>query len=148
MTEQQSERRKEDRLSLVLQRQSLAISQLTKEIHNLKNVPQQLAILEYKLGHLNNMTTDINLQGAHIDTLNTSSTRHKTILSLMGFAIVILFPLVVTWNNQLRKDIAELQHTTIMLKERQERSSAKPSGITVAPYKEYSPRNAGEIIRL
>jgi hypothetical protein len=107
------DRRRDDQLAGMIARQSTLISQMSSRLQDLKDVPRKLAVVEEKLTNL----SDLNEQ---VSSLVVVTTKHTTILQILGTAIVILFPLVVTWNYQLRTEITTLQRQIIQIQERQE----------------------------
>lgn len=133
-------RRRDDQITKILGQQSTVLSNLASQVRELKDVPKQLAVMENKIGNL----VDLNQT---VGELVISATKHKTLSAVLGGAIVLLFPLVVTWNYQLRIELAEIQQTLTILKERQERYNVRPPGANLRTGQEYIIRYAGETSR-
>lgn len=59
---------------------------------------------------------------------NQKIAKHDTYLMILGAALVLLFPAVVTWNYQLKSQLEEIHSRTLILQERfrfYERSNPK-----------------------
>lgn len=113
------DRRKDDQLAVKLDRQTFLMSQMAAQLRKLSDVPERMATLSEKVSNLSTSNESM-------ADLIVTSTRHKTILQIFGTALMVLFPMVVVWNQSLRVDIAKLQHEIIILKERQERFYVVP----------------------
>ena len=98
------------------ERRSISLEVLARSIDDLSEDVKKLPDLTLQVNTLIHKMDTVTQHFDKIEKLAASNGTHSTTLKLLGAVVVILLPLLVTWNVYLAKQIQELTLTTTVLR--------------------------------
>lgn len=99
-----------------------------EKLHKIEELTQQMQLISYKLESTQEAVKDalreFSAREASMSELVLKQAKQDTGLKVVGFLATMLFPVIVTWNTLLQKDIKELQKSVTVLETKA--TGAKP----------------------
>jgi hypothetical protein len=119
------------------ERRSISLEVLARSIDDLAEDVRKLPELTLQVNTLINKMDEATKHFDKMERIATSTGTHSTTLKLLGATVIILLPLLVTWNVYLAKQIQELtlQITVANMQIVQLRRDTDANSVNKAPTK-------------